>query len=164
MTPVLRLPPLLLLVVLLHTTLFAEVRVAGVAPELLLLVAVAAGIAAGPQRGAVVGFAAGLVADLFLTTPFGLSALVYCLTGYAVGVLQGSILRMNRWIPLVTVATASALAVAGFALAGAVVGQTHLISERLVTVALVVALLHGILALPAVRVVRWTFGERGLPA
>ena len=36
---------------------------------------------AGPDRGAVVGFFAGLGYDVFLQTPFGLSALVYCVGG-----------------------------------------------------------------------------------
>ena len=49
----------------------------GSPPDLMLALAVAAGLAGGPERGAWVGFAAGLLADCFLQTPLGLSALVY---------------------------------------------------------------------------------------
>jgi rod shape-determining protein MreD len=50
---------------------------AGSAPDLLLL-ATAAVAAAVPSRSAVIfGFAAGLAADLFLITPFGLSAAAF---------------------------------------------------------------------------------------
>ena len=51
----------------------------------MLLLPIMAGYAAGPDRGAVFGFIAGLVADLFLPTTFGLSALVGCLLGYGTG-------------------------------------------------------------------------------
>ena len=57
-----------------------------VAPDFMMLLAVCAGFVAGPDKGAVVGFAAGLVSDLFLqSTPFGLSALAACLAGFVVG-------------------------------------------------------------------------------
>ena len=43
----------------------------------------------GPEAGAWVGFTAGLATDLFLPTPFGLSALVGCVLGFVTGrVLQ----------------------------------------------------------------------------
>ena len=62
--------------IFLQTTFGADLRVHEVAPDFMLLLAVSAGFVAGPDEGAVVGFAAGLVADLFLQgTPFGLSAL-----------------------------------------------------------------------------------------
>ena len=65
----------------------------GVQCDLLLLVAICGGIAAGPDRGAAIGFAAGLTYDLFLQTPFGLSALTYAIVAYLVGGLQDSVLR-----------------------------------------------------------------------
>ena len=46
------------------------------APTSCCCCAVAGGLVGGPQRGAVAGFVVGLVYDLVLTTPFGLSALV----------------------------------------------------------------------------------------
>lgn len=151
-----KLPPVLLLALILHTSVMPDFRVLGVAADVLLLLGVAAGIVAGPERGAVVGFVAGLAADLFVQTPFGLSALAYSLTGFAVGTLQGSILRAAWWIPVTTSAVACGLGVLLFALAGAVVGQTSLVNGRLATVVLVVALLDGVLSVLAVKVMRWT--------
>jgi len=68
----------------------------------MMLLAVGAGFVGGPDTGAVVGFAAGTVSDLFLqSTPFGLSALAACLAGFAVGWAGNEVLRsrlfMVRW-------------------------------------------------------------------
>lgn len=155
MTLAARLPPLLVVAVMLHTAVLPQLRIAGVAPDLLLLLGIATGIAAGPDRGALVGFVAGLLADCFLQTPFGLSALTYSLIGYAVGSFQTTILHAAVWIPVATAVVASALGVILFAVVGAVVGQSHLLSARLVEVVLVVALANGLLVLVAARPVRW---------
>ena len=154
-TVIVRFPPLLLAVTVLQLAVLPEFRVAGVAGDALLMLTIAAGIAAGPERGAVVGFVTGFVSDLFLQTPFGLSALVYSITGYAVGSFGASILRSAWWIPVLTALVASAAGVLGFAVAGTVLGQPHLITGRLVRITIVVALVNGILAWPFVRLSRW---------
>ena len=128
---------------------------AGVHADVLLLLAVTAGIAWGPERGALVGAAAGFCADLFQQTPFGLSMLVFCLVGFGVGSLQSGILRAAWWIPVVTAAGASAIGVGLFALAGTVVGEAGMLGSRLAVIAGVVALLNGPLALPLLRLLSW---------
>ena len=55
-----------------------------IAPDIMVLLPIVAGIIGGPARGATIGFGTGLVSDLFLPTPFGLSALVGCLLGFGV--------------------------------------------------------------------------------
>lgn len=155
MTLAIRLPPLLVVVLMFHTAVLPQFRVLGVAPDLLLLLGIAAGIAAGPDRGALVGFIAGLLADCFLQTPFGLSALSYSLVGYGVGVFQTTILHAALWIPVATAVVASAVGVALFAVLGAVVGESQLLSGRLVTIVAVIALVNGMLLLVLARPVRW---------
>lgn len=155
MTTAVRLPPVLLGAVVIHTAIVPQLRLFGVAGDILLLVAISAGIAAGADRGAAVGFGAGLLADCFLQTPFGLSALTYSLVAYAVGSFQSTILHTGRWIPMLTTFVASALGVAFFAVAGLVLGQDQLVSARLATVASVVAVLNALLSPLAVRLMRW---------
>jgi rod shape-determining protein MreD len=94
----LRLPALVLATVLVQVAVFPHWRVLGVVPELGLVLAVAAAFRFGPETGALTGFAAGLLYDLFLATPAGLSALAYALTAYAVGVLQAGMLRSPVWL------------------------------------------------------------------
>ncbi len=155
MTLATRLPPLLLAALVLHTAVLPQLRVLGVAPDLLLALGIATGIAAGSDRGAVVGFVAGLLADCFLQTPFGLSALCYSLVGYAVGSVQATILHATRWISVATAILASAAGVTLFAVLGTVLGSDELLGGRLPRVAVVVALLNGLLVVVVAPVVRW---------
>jgi rod shape-determining protein MreD len=140
-----------------HLTLLSRLRIDDVRPDALLLVAVMAGLIAGPERGAVTGFCAGLLADLFLQAPFGLSALAYCLVGFAVGSLQSGILRAAWWIPVVTAAGASVAGVVLFGVLGAMVGQPEFVSPRLPIIAALVGLMNAALAPAAVRFVGWAF-------
>ena len=146
---------MLVVAVVLHAAVLPQLRVAGVAPDVLLLVGIAAGITTGPGRGAAVGFVAGLLADAFLQSPFGLSALSYCVVAYGVGTFNDTVLPASRWVVVGTAMVASALGVILFAVIGAVVGQTHLLSDRLVTVTVVVALVNGLLAPAALPALRW---------
>ncbi len=72
-------------VVVVQLTLADKLSVAGVHPELVWVLPVAAGLAGGATAGMAAGFVGGLVADLFLPTPFGLTALVAVLVGFAAG-------------------------------------------------------------------------------
>jgi len=86
--------------VVLQVVLFPHLRIAGVVPDVGLVVAIAVGYQRGPEAGAAVGFATGFGFDLFLDTPVGLNALVYGLVGYTVGVLQSGMLRTPRALPV----------------------------------------------------------------
>jgi rod shape-determining protein MreD len=156
--PRLKLPLLVLAALLVHALLLPDVRVADVQPNLTLLVAVAGGIVAGPSSGALLGFAVGMLTDLlFLETPLGLSALVYCLVAYAVGTLQAGVLRATWWLPLVTVFVACAAGEALFALVGAMLGEREFVNGRLLLVAGVVGLLDAALAVVVVPLTRRAF-------
>jgi rod shape-determining protein MreD len=85
--------------VLVQSTVLAGLRLAGVRPDLLVLVVVAVAMASGATGGAVFGFVAGLVADLLFDLPVGVSALVYTGVGYAVGTVR---VYVTSHLPLVT--------------------------------------------------------------
>ena len=85
MKVVLRVAVILFTAAVLERGLFSQLRIDGVAADVLLLVAISAGMVGGSDDGAVVGFFAGLTLDLLVQTPLGLSALAYCVTGYVVG-------------------------------------------------------------------------------
>jgi rod shape-determining protein MreD len=137
--------------------LFSQLRVAGVSVDVFLLIAISAGMMLGPERGAILGFFAGLTLDLLVQTPLGLSALVYCLVGYGMGRLQGTVLRANRFWPLLLVAASSAAAVALYAVVAEVLGQANAISSHLPVIMLVVAVGNAILYPLARRVVSWSW-------
>jgi rod shape-determining protein MreD len=141
-----------------HSSLLEGLRAVGIPTDGLVLVAVVAGALGGPERGAVVGFTAGLVADLFLQTPFGLSALAFCLAGFAVGVLQGNVIRAAWWIMPVTAFIGSAVGMVLYAVIGAMVGQTHLVRPTLGLIALSVGLVNAPLSLVVSRAMTWAMG------
>ncbi|HEX2046752.1 MAG TPA: rod shape-determining protein MreD [Acidimicrobiales bacterium] len=156
--PRLRLPLMLIGALLVQTTVLSRIRIFGVMPDFMLLVAVAAGITAGPTRGAALGFTSGMLIDLFLPTPLGLSALVFTLVGYGVAVANAGVLRSAWYIPVLTSAAASVGGVVLYALAGSVLGE-QMINGHLATIALVVGVWNAVLAPVAVKVLDWSLGS-----
>ncbi len=148
----------LVVVLTVQTTWMADLAPFGVPGDLLLLLAVAAGLAGGPIRGAVVGFAAGIAMDLVLLTPFGLSALTYLLVGYVVGVVSAGVLRDAAWIPVVATFAATAAGIVVYVVLGQLVGQQFRL-PYLPRIVLVTAGINTILCYPALFVARWI--ERG---
>jgi rod shape-determining protein MreD len=121
----------------------------------MILLPIVAGVVGGPSRGASMGFAAGVVADLFLPTPFGLSALVGTLIGFAGGTATLALDRSSFWLPVVAALAASALYEVIYAVLGSVLGQPQMLHADLVRIVVVVSIANGVLAIPAMRLVTW---------
>jgi len=151
-----KVPFVLLLFLVVELTVLDRLHIFGAGPDIMLLLAVVAGIVGGPRVGALFGFAAGIALDLFLETPMGLSALVFCIMGYAVGNIQGGVLRAAWWIPIVTTFVASVVGVLTYALVATVVGQPDLVTPHLLVVAAVVGVFNAVLSPVALRLVRWS--------
>ncbi len=156
--PRLRLPLMLIVSLLLQTTVLARIRFFGVMPDFMLLGAVAGGNTAGATRGATLGFASGMLIDLFLPTPLGLSALVFTLVGYGVGVANTGVLRSAWYIPVLVAGGASVAGVVLYALVGSVLGE-QMVTGHLVTIAAVVGVSNAVLAPVGVRFVDWSLGS-----
>jgi rod shape-determining protein MreD len=154
-----KVPLVLLVFLVVELTVLDRLRIFGAGPDIMLLLAVVAGILGGPRVGALLGFAAGIILDLFLETPMGLSALVFCIVGYAVGNIQGGVLRAAWWIPIVTTFVASVAGVLAYALVATVVGQPQLVTPHLFVIAAVVGLFNALVAPIALRVVRWSLAD-----
>ena len=111
-----------------QTALGNDLRIGRVAPDLLVLVSICAGLAGGAEAGALVGFFSGLLMDLFLTsTPLGLSALTYCIAGAVVGWLRSSVLPERNLVIPVAALLATAGAVLLFVGFGDMLGQHQLL-------------------------------------
>jgi len=154
-----RIALVLALFVTVQQTLVLDLRIGGIHPDIMILLPIVAGIVGGPSRGASMGFWAGLVADLFLPTPFGLSALVGCLVGFAVG---GATLALDRtavWLPPFAALAGSALYEVIYAVLGSVLGQPQMLHAGVAQIVLLVSLVNAVLALPALRLVAWALPE-----
>lgn len=155
-----RMGVVLLSVAVLQVGVMAQLPIAGVSADLLILLAVVGGLTLGPDRGAIVGFAAGLSYDIFLQSPLGLRALVFCLVGFVAGRYQASVTRSSRARLMATVAFATASGYGLLAVVGWVLGQRNMITDRLPLIIVVVSIFNAVLAPLAVRVVRWAWNER----
>ena len=60
---------------LLESTVFSDLKLLGVRPELMYLVTIVIAILEGPREGMVVGFAGGMAQDFLLNQPKGITAL-----------------------------------------------------------------------------------------
>jgi rod shape-determining protein MreD len=149
----------LVVALILQTTLVPDLRIFGVCADLMLLCTVCAALIGGPQLGALVGFSAGVAADLFLaTTPLGLSALTFCLVGYAIGSLRRTVLQEGWLLTPGTALVGSAAGVVAFVVAGVMVGQSQLTQmgpAAIVKTATLVGAMNALLSVPACRLVRW---------
>lgn len=146
-----------------QTTFANDLRVHEVAPDFMLLLAVMGGFVAGPDAGALLGFSAGLVNDLYLQgTPVGLGALAACLVGYAVGWLRSGVLRARlAFVPIVA-AAGTLVGVFAFVALGYIVGQSQLVAPGkrwLGEQAVIEAGFSAIFSLPAY--VAWRWALRG---
>lgn len=149
----------LLVGILLQTSFASDLRVDNFAPDFMLLLAVCAGYVGGPDEGAVIGFGAGLLSDLFLQgTPFGLSALSACLAGFAAGWARTNFLRLRLSLVPVIAAAGTTLGVVLFVVMGYLVGQAQLIAPGkrwLVEVVVIEATYAALFSLPAAGLMYW---------
>jgi rod shape-determining protein MreD len=154
-SPWVRVPLVVFLVLAIQTGIVADIRPLDATPDLMLLLAIVSGLAVGPERGAIVGAAIGLAFDLVLTTPLGLSALVYGAAAFAVGLLSTGTIKATRWIPVIAVAATSAAAVVVYAILASLFGVAGAFTVHLFADVLVVTSVNALLALPALAVMRW---------
>jgi rod shape-determining protein MreD len=154
-----RLTLVVLSTAVLQVGLIAQLPIAGARGMILLLLAIAGGIALGPERGAIVGFVSGLAFDLLLTTPVGLCAFVFSVVGWVAGRYQVTVTRSARWRMVLTAAIGSALGYSALVVVGWLLGQPNMITDRLVVILVVVSLMNAVLCPLAVRVLRWAWDE-----
>jgi rod shape-determining protein MreD len=157
---VLVLAAVVVVAVLLQSTVLAELRLAGVRPDLLVLTVVAVAMASGPTSGAVFGFSAGLVGDLLFDLPVGVSALVYTAVGFAVGTVR---VYVTSHRPLIHLVLAGAASLASVWCCGLLLRVFDLSSWATVTRAGPLVALYNLLLTPFVYPVVLALTER-IPA
>jgi rod shape-determining protein MreD len=96
----------------------------GSQPDLVLVVVVVLALFGGPLEGSVIGFCAGLAADIAppVSHLVGQNALVFCLVGYGCGQLRG-LLERSEWLPLAGVAIGAVAGESLYALIGIMFGD-----------------------------------------
>ncbi len=150
---------LIFVAILVQSTLASDMRVTHVAPDLMVLLAICAGMEGGTEAGAWVGFWSGLTADMFLSaTPVGLSALTYCLIGAATGALRAGFLQERRALVPLVAFLGTAVSVLLFVTIGDVLGQSQLLAggrSWLVRVVVVESAWAAVLSIPVSIIYHW---------
>ncbi|MFD0268146.1 rod shape-determining protein MreD [Streptomyces sp. NPDC127106] len=118
---------LILVALVVQVSVLGRLQLPGAVPDLVLLTVVALALVYGHVGGALVGFAAGLLADLAPPADHaaGRYALVLCVIGYAAGLVRPDTGRFrSAWGPLLTVVAAAIGSTLLYAGVGALVGDT----------------------------------------
>ncbi|WP_377271454.1 rod shape-determining protein MreD [Peterkaempfera sp. SMS 1(5)a] len=159
-------PAVLIVVALvLQVSVLARLQLPGAVPDLLLLVVLGLGLVYGPVGGCIVGFAAGLLADLAPPSDhaIGRYALVLCILGYAAGLARPESRRLKSVTgPLLIVAVAAVASTLLYAAVGALVGDTAARHVGLVGLILT-ALVYDVLLAPFVVPGVMALARRGAP-
>jgi len=130
---------------LLQSTVFSQLKLLGVRPELLYLVTIAIALLEGPNEGATVGFAGGLAQDFMMNSPKGITALTLTLLGYSVGMFRQFIVSPSPLVPTVVVAIGTAAGVAFYELVSFLLGNFHVTVAYGAKVALLTAAYNAVL-------------------
>lgn len=119
--------PLVVVALVIQVSLLARLQLPGAVPDLLLLVVVGLALVYGHVAGALVGFFAGLLADLAPPSDhaIGRYALVLCVIGYAAGLTKPDSGRhRSATLPLLVVLGAAVGSTLMYAGVGSLVGDT----------------------------------------
>ena len=140
---------------MLQLALVNSISLWSVSGQALVVLPVAAGLVGGPERGALVGFVTGLAFDVFLTTPFGLTALVWTITGFAVGAAGRNLMRSSAVSVVVFAAVAAPLSIAAFVLIGLLLGQEQLLAAPILPILVVSTVVTALMVPLAAPAMRW---------
>ncbi|MHA6759926.1 rod shape-determining protein MreD [Streptacidiphilus sp. PAMC 29251] len=143
---------LVVVALVIQVSVLARLGLPGAVPDLMLLVVIGLALVYGPVGGCLVGFAAGLLADLAPPSDHavGRYALVLCVLGYGAGLLRPNSGQIRSVLtPLLVVAGAAFAATLLYAGVGAMVGDTAARHVGIVSL-LLTAVIYDVLLAPFV--------------
>lgn len=92
---------LFLVSLILQSTVFSHLNIAGIKPDLVLVFIVFYALLNGPKEGALIGFVGGMLQDLLFGQDLGMNTVAKTVVGYTFGVLEKKIYKDNILIPMV---------------------------------------------------------------
>jgi rod shape-determining protein MreD len=154
--PIVRVAMIGIVLLALQTTMLAELRPFGVSADIMLGASVCAGIVAGAEQGAMVGFVYGVMFDLLLVSPLGLSAFAYGIAAFSVGALKALItVGQAWWLTVMLIIAGSGGGIVLFAFSGALIGQQGWVRLHLVGDVLVIGGVNALIGLPLSALMKW---------
>ena len=86
---------LILVITIIHNTIFKSLSIAGIRPDLLLIITLFAAFKYGSMEGQITGFISGFAMDIFSSQLFGVNAFTKTIIGFAAGHFQKRIYSEN---------------------------------------------------------------------
>jgi rod shape-determining protein MreD len=157
MRRVLALIAIVVTAILLQTTIFAQIKLLGVKPELLYLVTIVLALLEGPREGMIFGFFAGMAEDFFLNQPKGATALTLTLLGYTVGLARQYIVSPSPLLPTLMVAVGTFCAMCVYQLIRFLLGNLELQAVEFFRISLLTAAYDALLTPLAYPLLRRVF-------
>ena len=140
--------------VIVQTAAVSQVQIFGANADLTPIVVAFAGLLCGSLAGAVFGFGVGLLVDLALVQPVGMSALLFLAIGFGAGRVRELRDPQSRFVPVVVGAAATAAAQVGFSIMNFLLGRDVPLGFRLIGEIVVTILLNAAIAVPVHAIVR----------
>lgn len=94
---------------LLQSTIFSALTIAGIVPNILMIITSAFGLMRGKREGMFVGFVAGLIVDIFFMNILGFFALVYMTIGYLNGFFRSIFYPEDIKLPMILIGSSELL-------------------------------------------------------
>lgn len=154
-TWLLRVATVALFVLVVYLGIAPNLRLAGVAAELPIGLAIAAGLTGGVDRGAIFGLVFGFVVDLFLFTPIGLSALVFGGLGWLAGHVFMDRLEETPLVAAATIGIGTAVGLAVFVVLGIALGESSLGEASVGRILLVASVMNAVAAFALMLAAHW---------
>lgn len=148
--------PVLMLIVAIYLeiALAIDARVLGAIPNFALVVLVALALRFGPVWGAAVGFVSGLLIDIAVQAPFGMSALVLTPIGWGVGVFAQRRRRVSLAMAVMVLLVASIVCTSADILVATLIKNDSIAWNTIAiagTAGVMFTILAGIVLLPILR-------------
>ena len=152
-----RLAAIFVTVLLIQITVVPHFRLNGYVIDLPLVVTLLICLYLSPANAAVMGFVSGLIFDLVLHTPFGMTAMTFSIGGYIAAGVSQQIATKSAATRAVAVAVLAATATSLFACTGALIGLEYVTRRELGAIAIVTAGAGMPAAMALHPLVRWAF-------
>lgn len=159
MLRLLRIAVTMWLLVVLQTTLVPPLRIAGVGPDLPLLLVLLLALQEGAAGGALAGFLAGLFVDLNAPQALGVTSLVNALVGFGVGLLGEHLVRNSAPTRLVVALAATFVRGLGLVIATEPGDLGHLLFRSVLPGAIYTA----VIAVPVIALLEKAVGSQEEP-
>lgn len=136
----------LAVVLVLETTIFKDLTVYGVEPDLVLIVAIAYALINGPEKGAIFGFIGGLAQDIMTGRYLGMNALSKALSCYLVGQVEQKVYKEHALVSIFFVCLGTLINELIVYIVGNLVGLDIAFKSALWNVILPMMLYNGLLS------------------